>query len=310
MKEKISQFLLVGSICLCILKVHRIAWEDQALILRRKTRVQYNNWAQEHFLLILAFTQPCRADVNSFSTAAKQKLDHQMEEQLAEDEVATTTRSAVLLWWTTSLLFPIQKPPFVEFSKTSLSRFSSPVISDSCRLASLDGIFCACTVPSLRPSRKVHSSALRCLRRRPSHSCWPRPQSTAAPLDTGRDGEEEVSARRPSLGRGLLEKPNVTFGFDNLPSCLQTRERRVAPNSSHFKQRLFCLSWLPRPNCAELGENSAQLGQCDFKKRERVFVLSLNCRGYKHIDSPLLQRLAIQHGCGGGKQQGKRKLAL
>lgn len=87
MKEKISQFLLVGSICLCILKVHRIAEEDQALILRRKTRVQYNNWAQEHFLLILAFTQPCRADVNSFSTAAKQKLDHQMEEQLAEDEV-------------------------------------------------------------------------------------------------------------------------------------------------------------------------------------------------------------------------------
>lgn len=109
-----------------------------------------------------------------------------------------------------------------------------------------------------------------------------------------------------------FSKSQMTFEFDNLPSRPQTHERQVAPNSSHFKQRLFCLSWLPRPNCAELGKNSAQLGQWDLKKKKNcfffVFVLSLNCGGYKHIDSPLLQRLAIQHGWG-GEQQGKRKLA-
>lgn len=127
-----------------------------------------------------------------------------MEALLAEDEVGPR-RDRQRFSDEQRLCFfrPNPPAPFVEFSKNSLSRFSSPAISDSCRLASLDGIFCACTVPSLRPSRKVHSSALRCLLRRPSHSCWPRPQSTAAPLDTGRDGGEggerlEALARPPT----------------------------------------------------------------------------------------------------------------
>lgn len=178
------------------LKVHRIAFRGSgSFFLRRKTRVQYNNRPRSVFFLILAFRQPRRADVNSFSTAAKQKLDHQMEAPLAEDEVGprrdrqrSDQRRSSLMNNVFAFSDPNPPPPLVEFSENSLSRFSSPVISDSCRLASLDGIFCACTVPSLRPSRKVHSSALRCLLRRPSHSCWPRPQSTAAPLDTGRDG--------------------------------------------------------------------------------------------------------------------------
>ncbi len=70
-----------------------------------------------------------------------------------------------------------------------------PNLSLCQRLASLDGIFYVCIVPSPRPSHKVRSSAPRCLLLLLSHSCWPQPQSTAALLDTVRNGKRERRCR-------------------------------------------------------------------------------------------------------------------
>lgn len=65
---------------------------------------------------------------------------------------------------------------------------------DLSSLASLDGIFCVCIVPSLHPSHKVRSSALQCLLLRLSHSCWPRPRSIAARLDTVRNAKTDKTS--------------------------------------------------------------------------------------------------------------------
>lgn len=51
-------------------------------------------------------------------------------------------------------------------------------------LASSGGKFCVCTVPSLRPSHKVHSSRLRSLLRRQFHSYSLLQQSKAVQPDT------------------------------------------------------------------------------------------------------------------------------
>lgn len=86
--------------------------------------------------------------------------------------------------WTSSL-----SDDFVELGSDRLEFVKKQSLCH--RLASLDGIFYACTVPSLHPSHKVHSSAPQCLLLHPSHSCWPQPQSTAALLDTVRNGKRE-----------------------------------------------------------------------------------------------------------------------
>lgn len=52
-------------------------------------------------------------------------------------------------------------------------------------LTSANGKFCVCTVPSLLLSHRAHFLAPPLLLRRPSHSYWPQPQSTA-----GRPGTE------------------------------------------------------------------------------------------------------------------------
>lgn len=63
-------------------------------------------------------------------------------------------------------------------------------------LTSADGRFCACTVPSLHPSRRARFSAPPPLPPHPSHSYWPRLRSTVGPPDTGNKVEIELAAAR------------------------------------------------------------------------------------------------------------------
>lgn len=66
-------------------------------------------------------------------------------------------------------------------------------------LTSASGRFCACIDPSLHPSRRVHSLAPPPLLLRPSHSYWPRPQSTTGRPDTGRRRRNRLNGTNREL---------------------------------------------------------------------------------------------------------------